>query len=227
MIQFNLMPDVKLEFVRAQQMKRLVVGTALIATITSFVLFALLYSVVHGVQHKNMNDLNKDIAKYTKQLQDTTDLNKILTVQNQLGALTTLHDQKPAASRVFTFIQQVTPANVTIGDLATDFTAHTMTITGTAPSLDAVNTFIDSLKFATYSGGGESGTAFSSVVMSQFAREDTSATYTITLNFDPNLFTNEADKTLNVPNKVTTRSVLEQPSAIFQKVTTNTGVTGQ
>jgi hypothetical protein len=224
MIQFNLLPDVKIEYVKAQQTKRLVVGIALIATASSFAIFLLLFLIVHGAQHKNMSDLSKDITKYTAQLQGTKDLNKILTIQNQLGALNGLHDQKVAASREFGFFQQLTPSDVAISRLATDFTSNTMTIVGAAPSLDRVNTFTDTLKFATFSdGGSDSAKAFSNVVLSQFGRDDISTTYTITLSFAPTLFTNDGNKTLTVPHTVTTRSITEQPSAIFQKLTTGTG----
>lgn len=230
MIQFNLLPDVKIEYVKAQQTKRLVIGSAAIATASSFVIFLLLFAIVHGVQHKSMSDLSGDISKYSKQLKGTKDLNKILTIQNQLSALGSLHDGKVAAAREFGFIQQVTPVDVAITSLTTDYTANTITIVGQAPTLDRVNTFVDTLKFAVYTSDNDNTVttpAFSNVVMSQFGRSDTSTTYTITLNFDPELFRTDSNKTMIVPKTISTRSVIEQPGSVFQKATANTGNQGQ
>jgi hypothetical protein len=55
-----------------------------------------------GLQKKHLSDLNKDIAAESKQLKRKPDIDKILTVQNQLDILTALHAGKPAASRLTT-----------------------------------------------------------------------------------------------------------------------------
>jgi hypothetical protein len=103
--------------------------------------------------------------------------------------------------------------------MTTDNTQNTMTISGDAPSLDVVNTFVDGLKFTKYSvdGSADSKNAFSNVVLSNFGRSNQGATYTITLAFDPVIFSNSNKVTLNVPDIVTTRSVIEQPSALFNQ----------
>ena len=218
MIQFNLLPDVKIEFVKAQRTKRLVMGVAIIATITSFTVFLLLFMAVQGVQRKSIGDLDADIKKYSSELKSTPDLDKILTIQNQLAVLDGLHDDKVAASRIFGLMQQVTPADVTIADHTVNFEENTMTITGEAPALDKVNTYTDTLKFATFTRDGEESVkAFSAVVLSQFSRDSTGSTYTITLGFDPALFDINQEVKLVVPKTVTTRSVVGQPLDIFKK----------
>lgn len=224
MIQFNLLPDVKIEYVRAQRTKRLVIGTSVIATLSTFALFLLLLVAVQGVQKQNLKNLNSDIKKYSEQLKGTPDLNKILTIQNQLGELNGLHDKKIVASRIFDVMQQTTPVEVTISDHTVDFTAGTMSITGAAPSLDRVNTFVDTLKFTKVVRNDNSrSNAFTSVVLAQFGRDDKGSTYTITLNFHPAIFAISEKGTVVVPKTVTTRSVLGQPTDIFK----NTGpVTG-
>ncbi len=224
MIQFNLLPDVKLQYVKAQRIKRTVVGSALIATAATFMLFLLLFLTVHLVQKKSMNDLNGDIKKYSSELKQTKDLNKILTIQNQLSSLGGLHDQKAVASRMFGLMQQVTPADVTINELNTDYAEGTISITGQAQGLNRVNTFADTLKFATFTTPeSQQEKAFSDVVLSQFSRGESDTTYTITTAFNQALFSSASDITLTVPKTVTTRSVVEQPAAIFKAATdTNT-----
>ncbi|HEY8999441.1 MAG TPA: hypothetical protein VIM53_03970 [Candidatus Saccharimonadales bacterium] len=222
MIQFNLLPDVKLDYIKAERQKHLVVSVSTIASIAAVTLFVILIVVVDVWQKKSMSDLNADITTDSSQLQSTQSLNKILTVQNQLGALETLHNQKPVVSRLFGYLQQITPATATIATLNVDYTQQTMTITGSAKTIDDVNTFVDTLKFATY-GTSSSSTqqnAFTNVVLSSFSRSTNSATYTINLSFAPTIFSETSNVVLTVPNKITTRSVLGLP-ALFN--TTNTG----
>lgn len=217
MIQFNLLPDVKLEFVKAQRTKRTVITSAFIATAASLGLFLLLFLTVHVIQKTSLSNLNSDIKKYSTELKQTPDLNKILTIQNQLSVLDGMHDDKSVSSRAFGFMQQVTPADITISELATDYALGTISITGQAASLDKVNTFTDTLKFATFTTAqAQKQKAFPNVVLSQFSRNEKDATYTITTGFAPALFSNADNISLEIPKTVTTRSVVEQPTDIFK-----------
>src|SRR5215467_2991209 len=100
MIQFNLLPDVKIQYLKAQRQKHLVVFISTIAIIAAIALFAFLVTFVDVLQKKNLSDLNADIQTNSNQLKSTPDLSKILTVQNQLKALPGLHDQKAVATRL-------------------------------------------------------------------------------------------------------------------------------
>lgn len=219
MIQFNLLPDVKLEYIKAERTKKLVISISVLAGSVALAVFLLLFFSVNVLQKKNINDLNDDIKKGTSEISKTPDIDKILTIQSQLNSLTSLHDQKPAASRLFGYISQVTPSSVTISNISTDFTANTMTIIGGAPSLDAVNTFVDTLKFTNFTSDKNSTEtkAFTGVVLTSFTRSKTEAGYTINLSYDPQIFDTTQKVELKVPNTVTTRSVTEQPS-VFKQV---------
>jgi len=218
MLQLNLLPDVKIEYIKTQRTKRLVFGTALIAMLAAGTVTLLLALVVYGVQKKNMNDLSSDVQKYSGQLKQTPDLNKILTIQDQLGALTGLHDQKVIASRVFLLAQQATPQGVTVSDFTTDFQANTISISGAASALDRVNTFTDTLKYANFDAGvGKTIHPFSNIVLSQFGRSENATTYTIALSFDPTVFSVKSTYNLIVPKQNTTDSVTGQPAEIFKQ----------
>lgn len=224
MIQFNLLPDVKLEYIKAERTKHLVISVATLAGVIAFAIFVLLLVTVDGLQKKNLSDLNRDIKTASSKVEDTQDLDKILTVQNQLSALTSLHDSKPAASRLFDYLTQVTPSNVTIKSVSVDFTQNTMSLSGNADTIDAVNTFVDTLKFTQYTtdaSGSAATKAFSNVVLASFSTSSSGATYSITLNNDPTIFNNNDNVTLNVPNTVTTRSVTEQPNVLFKDTGTS------
>jgi len=217
MLQFNLLPDVKLDFIKARRTKNMVLAIASIAAVVSLVVLVLLVLVVDVLQKKHLSDVNKDIKSYTSQLQGTKDLTKILTIQNQLKSLPVLDSQKPVTSRLFGYLGQIVPAQVDISNLQVDFVKHTLQIDGSADSLDRINTFVDTLKFTTYSIGNNSNvnnSAFAGVVLTSFSRTQTAATYSINLSFDPTIFDNSQTVSLTVPaNKITTRSQTDQPSA--------------
>lgn len=228
MIQFNLLPDIKQQYLKAQRQKHLVVFISTIATIAAVALMVVLVLVVNVWQKKSINDLTSDIKKYSNQLSGTEDLNKILTVQNQLNSLTSLHDKKAVATRLFDYVTKLTPANANIAKLNIDYAKNTITISGTANALSTVNTYVDTLKFTKYkivSGQGKSNTekqAFSSVVLTAFGRTNKDTTYTINAKFDPVIFSELSEVELTVPQITTTRSATEQPTDLFQQSTNGT-----
>ena len=222
MIQLNLLPDVKLEYIKAQRSRRLAIGIALIVSAATIALLVLLLGAT-GLQKKHLNDLSKDITADSAQLQKKPQIAKILTVQNQLESLTALHSAKPAASRLFNYLNEVTPAQVDVTNFKVDFTNQTVSITGTSDSLSSVNKYIDTLKFTKHTAKDkpESQSAFNNVVLTSFglASGQTTghpASYTITLAYDKNIFDITQDVKLAVPNQTTTRSTAAQPSALFQ-----------
>jgi hypothetical protein len=215
-----------MEFIKAQRTKRMVVGISVLVTAAALALLVLLCMTVFVFQKQHMNHLTADIAKYGKDLQSTQDLNKILTVQGQLGALPGLHEQKPEVNRLIPYIRQLTPATASISSLNVDFTADTMTITGSADSLQTVNQFVDTLKFTTYNQDSQTPKAFSDIVLSTFGRADKGASYTITLGFVHDIFDNTKSVELTVPKIITTRSEIDKPGVLFEPVTnTNTKAT--
>jgi Tfp pilus assembly protein PilN len=222
MIQLNLLPDVKIEFLRTTRNKRLVIGISLVVIAVSVAVLLLLASIAYGFQKKNVSDLDKDIATYNKQLKDTPDLDKVLTIQNQLNALTKLHEDKADATRIFPFLTQLTPTTASISQFKLDVAESKITIQGSATSLTAANTFIDTLKFTTYQTVAEDGTAegdgtkaFSNVVMNQFSQSGSGAMYGIECNYDPAIFNNASNVKLTVPKIISTRSLTEQPTDLF------------
>jgi Tfp pilus assembly protein PilN len=223
MIELNLLPDVKLEYIKAQRQRRLVMSVSILVTAVSVGLLLLLLSV-GGLQKKHLNDLSDDIVRESSQLQQKKDINKILTVQNQLNSLTGLHDAKPAAKRLFEYLNQVTPTEVDITSLDIDYTAQTISITGTSDALASVNKYVDTLKFTKYTVGSDKTTAlaFSNIVLASFGVGSNSnsnghnATYNVTLAYNPDIFDVTKTIKLAVPSQVTTRSEVDQPKDLFQ-----------
>lgn len=189
-VQFNLLPDSKLQINRAKQTKRVVYTIATIATVCSVVLLLIMLAVVDVVQKKMMDDAGAKVDSASKQLQDLN-IGKIVTVQNQLQALTGLHQNKHITSRIFTYLPMVTPPNVSIDKLDLDLGKNTLSIAGTASSQRDVNTFVDTLKQATFKVGDSApAPAFQNVVESGFSISGKNVGYSIDMSFDAQLFAN-------------------------------------
>lgn len=230
MIQMNLLPDIKLEYIKAQRTRRLVLSLSVLVAVAALALLVLLLGV-SGLQKKHLADLSADIKSESRELQAKPQIDKMLTVQNQLGSLTPLFAQSPAAGRLFGFLNQVTPAKVNITDLNIDFTQQTATITGTSDSLANVNKYIDTLKLTTFTtnDSNDAQPAFSDIVLSSFSLDTGSKTpgqaanYTISLAYDKTIFDATQDVKLSVPSVTATRSEVTQPTDLFQNAPTQGG----
>lgn len=231
MIQLNLLPDVKLEYIKTRRIKRLVMLVATIVTGASVAILVLLFVATNILQRQHMSNLRTDIEDKSQELEEQEDLNKILTVQNQLNVLDELHAQKPAAGRLGRYLGQVVPSGISIAKFEADFSVHTISFEGSAASLSVVNQFIDTLKFTTFTADDETGDAFSNVVLANFQRTDGTqsesedpVSYEITLSFNPIVFDNTLNVRLAIPEAITTQSAdRPDPNTLFQDNNGNGG----
>ncbi len=224
MIQFNLIPSIKKEYLNLLRIRNLVVFISITVTSISFIIFVILFTYVTFFQSNNLNNIDKIVQSKSVTLTGNSNLNKILTIQNQLKSLPQVESNLPEVSQLFTYLNQLTPVTATISNITADFSQNIMTIKGNADSLATVNQFVDTLKFTNYSISGSSDRpAFSNVVLTSFSYNSSSsstqqsnATYEIDFSFDSNIFANSSNVTLKVPNLITTRSILDQPLNIFK-----------
>lgn len=218
MIQFNLLPDIKIQYLKAKRQEHAVVLASVVAIIGAVTALVLLLAVVHGLQKKSLSDLNQDIKVASSELKRTPELTKILTVQNQLNALPGLHDEKAVTSRLFSYLSTLTPSQASISDMTLDLALGTLSVSGGADSLTTVNKYVDNLKFTQYTTEQDESkkNAFSEVVLTSFSRDDEQTAYTITFKFDPAIFAGTEEPTLSVPKIISTRSEVDKPAALFQ-----------
>lgn len=223
MIQFNLLPSVKLEYVKAKRNKRTTLLVSSIVAGSAFLIFIMLLVGVQVIQKNYSKSLSEDIKTESAKLTGTKDLNKILTIQNQLASLPALHDQKPVATRLLDYVKQITPAKVSTSSMNVDFDTQDITISGSADSISTINKFVDTLKFTGYKAVNnttkeeKTGNAFSAVVLSSFGRDNKGASYQVAFKFDKEIFLGNNKVTLVVPaGKITTRSETEKPESLFQ-----------
>jgi len=231
MITLNLLPDIKKEHVKAQRFKRLIMLTSLAVSAVCILLVVLLFMLVNVAQRYHINRLTDDIEEHTQSLQEIKDLDKILTIQNQLNMLPQLHDQKPIVSRLFQYLTVITPVEISLGQLRVGLTegGNNIAFTGTGTDYRAVNKFVDTLKNAEFTykevvdGQAVAQPAkkvFSSVVVESVGtnpnRPDGGVGFSIKAVFDLLILDNTKEEvTVTVPNITSTQSILERPSPIF------------
>ena len=220
MIQINLLPDVKIEYLKSRKMRGLVMSIGILVIVASITVVAFTAAYAYGVQKKQLADLDKSIKQNVASLNKIQDLNKILTVQNQLTSLDAIHSRKPAMTRLFTFLPQITPQNIQISALSVDYANNTMQIKGSGSSVEAVNKYVDTIKFTTFTTNNDPATskkAFSSVVLSKISISTSRVDYTIDFNFDPQIFDITLQSVeLTVPKITSTRSDLTVPNSLFK-----------
>ncbi len=233
MIQFNLLPDVKLQYLKAERTRRIVISTSILITIVALIATGLLFSLTIA-RGRNIDTLNRNIQIQGSKLNNQKNLDQILTIQNQISTLQSLHMQEPATDRLAGFLYQLIPLNANISSFNINFDTNNVTMSGTANTLVTVNQLVDTLKYAKYSVKGTPGEslAFSQVVLTNFGVNQGSASYSVSFNFNPTIFNNTDNVSLIIPNKVSTRSQLDQPTQLFKippstkNVTNSTNING-
>lgn len=110
MIEINLIPDVKQEYIKAKRVRTLVVTGAVVVGIASIAIVVLMAVYLFGIQALRSTLADNAITEKSNKLKEVPDLANMLTVQNQLAHITTLHDEKSMDSRLFELLTAINPA---------------------------------------------------------------------------------------------------------------------
>lgn len=197
MIQINLLPDVKREYLHAQQMKHLFVVLSILVSIIAATLLVLMFLYVQVLQPHHRKNIQADIDTSVKAFKGKKDAVKIVTVQGALEQLPSLKDQQLVTSRFFVYLKSFTPFDVSYSQVAFDTTAKTFALTGQTVSYQEANVLANNLKSAQFSykkdGTTQTTHPFSSIVfgsLSQGKDDQTGKPVSFVLNFqfDPILF---------------------------------------
>lgn len=145
MIEINLIPDVKQELIRAQRTRSTVITGSIFVGIASISVVVVLAVYVFGVQTARNLFADSSITSGIKKLQDVSDLQKTLTIQNQLSKITALNGNKKVDSRLFEVLGAVIPPapnDIMISSISIDSDSQTIVIEGQAVnSYSAVEIF--------------------------------------------------------------------------------------
>lgn len=136
MIEVNLLPDSKQDFLRAQRARTYVARSATIVSIVAIALVVILGIILAG-QAVTSNVVSDSITKKTAQLKGQEDVSKILTIQHQLSLLSSMHANKQVTSRLFPLLEAINPPapnDITMTGVRLDTEQQTISIDGRAAS---------------------------------------------------------------------------------------------
>lgn len=134
MIEINLLPNVKRELLKTRAMRNRVISISFLvggASIAAVVVLALILGsqiAAEAVQSGVIKDRND-------KLMAVEDLNKVVTIQNQLTKINEQHSRKKINSRIFdvvTAVNPVAPNNVSFSDIKVNPGSKTITLEGSA-----------------------------------------------------------------------------------------------
>lgn len=221
MIELNLLPDVKQEFIRTQRQKRLIISLMILVSIISAAVVLLLVFFVYAAQPGIQLLIDNDIKDKASVLSKDKNLPRDLTIQNQLTTLTQLHEDKGVYDRLFDYLKNLnpeTPNNISISNATLDATAGAIVLEATAKDYQAIAVFQDTLKNAklNYREPDADKTTkvplFSEILITDAALGQNStgvriASFKATLTYDSNAFAWAVKSpSVVVPNESTTPS---------------------
>jgi hypothetical protein len=165
MIEINLVPDIKQEFLRSQRLRARVISGSILVCLASAGVVVLLGAMLVA---QNVRDVLADSSidtEYKKLVGNNKDLNDVVTIQNQLANISTLNDNKLMTSRTFDLLSAVNPTapnNVQMTQITVDPAKKTINVQGVSAngfnSVDALKKTILNTNVA-YTGNGQDGTA--------------------------------------------------------------------
>lgn len=223
MIELNLLPDVKQEFVHARRQKRLVIATMVLVSIAAAAAVALLLFYAYGVQNVRQKLADDAITTKSKDLKTKKDLVRDLTIQNQLSSLTQLHETKGVYGRLFDYLKVLNPEapnNISISKVTVDTVTGTLLVEASAKDYQAVTVFKDTLQNAQLEYVDPESDSKDKVKTPLFTAVDIGdtgigkdssgnqvASFKVTLTYDSNAFAwTVKDPSIKVPNKKTNQS---------------------
>ena len=134
MIEINLLPNVKRELLKTRAMRNRVISISFLvggASIAAVVVLALILGsqiAAEAVQNGVIKDRND-------KLMAVEDLNKVVTIQNQLTKINEQYSRKKINSRIFdvvTAVNPVAPNNVSFSNIKVNPESKTITLEGSA-----------------------------------------------------------------------------------------------
>ena len=162
MINVNLIPDSKLAGIKAKRAKQAVQSLSMIVIIASValpvVLFIFDFALTKAIDSKQ-NKIDDLVTKFETE----EDVQRILTVQNQLNALPEAEANSFKMTNLLSVIEHSTPKNVGLLGISTLNVDGTFAFQANAESIQAANEFIDTLDSIEIVAVNESGDSSESI----------------------------------------------------------------
>ena len=139
----SLVPEVKVEAIRAIKRRNLTLFICIVIVAVFGGLAGVLGSVVTG-QNLTMSNQDARIEAMSDKINSFDGLEEYLTIQDQLGNISTIQENRKVLSRIFSFLNVMLPNGpdtITISELNVNLRENTISFTGQADA--GVEPFID------------------------------------------------------------------------------------
>lgn len=162
MIQINLIPDIKRDYLRARRTRDIAVSVSMIAGLASIGVVGLLLLVL-GTQTGREVLADRSIDSEYEQLSSVEDLSDMVTIDNQLSLISGQHATKSMHSRMFSILEAINPAdpnNVSFSDVTVNPAETVIVMEGSArggyPAVETLAKTIENTVIESTTDQGES-----------------------------------------------------------------------
>jgi len=133
MIEVNLIPDVKFQLLKARSLRVKIISICTLVSLIAGGAVILLSVYVFGVQTVASVFADNATKDEYEKLSKVEDLSKVLTIQDQLGQISSLEDKQVQSSRIFNMLTEVIPSKnnknyIEYSALKLDTEEHVITI---------------------------------------------------------------------------------------------------
>lgn len=128
MIQINLLPDVKLEFIRMRRMRRLVIMIGIVVVSVSIIITSLVTFNFYSVKQATIKTQGKQIEDAIGAIRTEENLQKILTAKQSIATLNEIHKEKWVAGNTIFYINDILLDEVGLDGYSFDFNANTFSL---------------------------------------------------------------------------------------------------
>ena len=136
MFEVNLVPDVKAELLKTQKMRNRITYICILVAIGCIGVIVLMFSIF-GSQGIILANQDNEMKQKSSEILGTDNLNLNLTIQDQLGKLSEIGNNRRVLSRIFGVLDIILPTGedvVTISELSINLPTATLSFDGQANS---------------------------------------------------------------------------------------------
>lgn len=201
MININLLPNSRLDKIKAAKRQRSISAFTVIAIVIGMAIPVILLIIWLG-QKGVIVLTQRSIDRQTEELGKVENLDRILTVQNQLNALPVLNQQRLYQSTFLALLPKLLPANVSLTEIGI-VENGTVRVVGAAPSASPIEDFIAIVKRTELFKENEFRLAFASVVPNNITpSSEGESTFEVVFTIDPVLLQRSFDEGIRIASKV-------------------------
>ncbi len=162
--EINLVPDVKDEMIKALKLRNFILFVCIIVAAAS-VGITVIFGITMGIQQLARDGKNQEIKNLSEKLSSYKELNKTLTIKNQVENISSLTSEKRMFTRTFSLLSAILPSGadtIKISELNIDFADGQATLNleaqanaGKEPYIDynVLDSFKKSMQFMHYDYG--------------------------------------------------------------------------